>query len=202
MILIGNGPIPFAVTGQPGAASNASGTQARSAAAQNGAAPEATIPAADPKRTGQTPRSSEGQSRFATRAVVATSRTEAVVTNPEDRPRLPGTGAAADDHLEPARPPVAPLTSYASIPTEVMAEIQRLRAENAELKEELAERDKSNAEMEETSPETVGSDTEADGASPGGEGEPDASSAPVGTGSSQAPQGQDEPKRAERTPER
>ncbi len=159
MILIGNGPLPFASPAPVGAGANASGVALRSATSQNGTAPEATIPAAAPNKTGQSQASAVIQTQGNTiRAVLAPSRTEATVTNPEDLYRTPGATAIAASSvsttssgatrsetlqsLEKRPDPPPPLSAYASIPSEVTAEIQRLRVENAELKMELAEKDR------------------------------------------------------------
>lgn len=139
MILIGNGPLPFA---HPGTGTQSTGMPSRALAAQQGAAQPETIPAATAERCGQTRSVPDMANRVALRPVLGTSRLDATETDPEALYRQAARTSASvtsepisQDRRE---DPVPPLKSYAAVPNEITAEIQRLRQENAELKAELA----------------------------------------------------------------
>lgn len=145
MILTGNGPLPFALGLTTRSGATPVDSASRAASAREGTAAQAPLPAvAAVQRSGGGTGVERVQGAAGIRAVLATGRSTATDTNPEDRHRpLSSPQHREEDpsaRLQHRAPPPAPLTSYANIPTEVMAEIQRLRSENAELKAELAAR--------------------------------------------------------------
>lgn len=140
MIMIGNGPIPLAHPGPPGPGASTSGNAVRTVAAGQGAVPEATIPAAQPERSGGSPGASNRQQSYtaAIRPVLGPSRIDATVTDPEDRYRMPDE-SRRDSTLSAFlndRDPVPPLRSYANVPTATSIAIEALQAERAERKAE------------------------------------------------------------------
>ncbi|NDR55784.1 hypothetical protein [Aliiruegeria sabulilitoris] len=118
----------------------------RALAAQQGAAQPETIPAATAERCGQTRSVPDMVNRVALRPVLGTSRVDATETDPEalyrQAARTSASVASEPNSQDRREAPVPPLKSYAAVPSEITAEIQRLRQENADLKAELAEQEK------------------------------------------------------------
>lgn len=151
MILIGNGPSPFGLTVASRSHLNASEASNRPASVRNGATPGETIPAAAAQRSGVDNNIELARTGNAgIRAVLATSKTEATQTNPEDRYRPSGQssgyGESIPEYLQRRSPP-PPLTTYANIPTELMVEIRQINTEISELRTELAAKEDEAAQM-------------------------------------------------------
>ncbi len=168
MILIGNGPSPFGLTVASRPNLNAPEASNRPASVRNGATPGETIPAAAAQRSGVDNSIELARTGNAgMRAVLATSKTEATQTNPEDRYRAAGQttdySEAIPEYLQRRSPP-PPLTSYASIPTELMVKIRQINTEISELRTELVakEEEAKQAKAESTKQAAAAEAAEAD----------------------------------------
>lgn len=142
MIMIGNGPVPLAVSGNQAASGRSVGL-ARGSPAGNAPAPTETIPAASRGASPPSMTATTAAGSLAVQPVIATSRIGRTITDPEEIPRDATSGLADDMRTEtpPAfRPdPVPPLRQFAAVPNQVSAEIERLRTELRDVEERLSE---------------------------------------------------------------